>query len=139
MEVRPGLLVTPSVRLARPLDRGAMGEVWLADHLTLHTPVAVKLVARDSDAKQVALHRFRREATLAAQVRHPHALEIHDHGFLDDDTPFIVMELIEGPSLRQALSDGPFDSAELVALIRQVSGVLTAAHALGIVHRDIKP
>ena len=141
MEVRPGLLVTPSVRLARPLDRGAMGEVWLADHLTLGAPVAVKLIAAELRGRQrEVLARFQREASAAARIASPHVVRTFDQGFTSTGMPYIVMELLVGETLAARIARaGRLDLAETRAVITQVASALGDAHALGIIHRDIKP
>ena len=140
MEPRAGILVTPNVKLTEKLGEGGMGSVWLADHLTLDTQVAVKFMAdpaRLNDATVVA--RFKREAAIAAKTTSPHAVHIYDYGLIGDVTPFIVMELLQGESLATLLARGPLSLHDVTLLVSQVAEVLTSAHAKGIVHRDIKP
>jgi predicted ATPase len=134
----PGMLVTERVRLLCPLDRGGMGAVWVAEHLTLGTEVAVKFVlgrAGENQAKRLA-----REAQIAARLVDPHAVRVLDHGRTPEGTPFIVMELLEGESLSDRIKrDGPLPPEQVRKLVEQVAGVLQEAHRLGIAHRDIKP
>ena len=136
-----GTLVTPNVRLVRLLGRGGMGAVWVAEHLTLQTEVAVKfivpeLVRRSGDVAK----RFEREARLAARIKSPHAVQIHDHGITEEGAPYIVMELLDGESLAARLErQGPLALGQVKLLVGQASEVLGRAHDLGIVHRDIKP
>ncbi len=138
---KPGSLVTSSVRLLEPLGAGGMGRVWLAEHLTLDTRVAVKLLSseRRGETRERAEARFAREAGLAARLKSPHAVRIYDYGVTDDGQPFIVMELLEGESLAERLRRGPLTPAETATLVKQLCLVLGSAHAEGIVHRDIKP
>ena len=138
MELRAGLAVTRHVRLVEPLGEGGMGSVWVADHVTLGTQVAVKFIAEGPDRLD-RVERFRREAALAAKIKNAHAVRIHDHGFLDDDTPYIVMEMLAGRTLRALLDERVLSPDDVAVMVAQVAEVLSEAHALGIVHRDIKP
>jgi len=134
----PGMLVTERVRLTRPLESGGMGAVWVGQHLTLGSQVAVKFVLGQADA--VAAVRLAREAQIAARLVHPHAVRVFDHGTTSNGTPFIVMELLEGESLSARIKRaGPLPLSEVRQLVAQLAGVLSEAHSLGIVHRDIKP
>lgn len=131
----------PGYELLERLGEGGMGEVFLARQLSLDREVAVKLVRRELLAEEWFLERLEREARLLARLRHPHLVTVHDFLRLADGTAAVVMELVEGGSLRdrlRAAPDGlPLDEA--LALIRQVAAALAAAHAEGVVHRDIKP
>ena len=137
-ELEPGMLVTERVQLVRPLGRGGMADVWLADHLTLGIDVAVKFV-RDIDTPLMR-QRLSQEARLAARIVHPHGVQIYDQGVTPDGTPFMVMERVEGePLVRWLKRVGPLPLHDVVRLVEQVAQVLTEAHGLGILHRDIKP
>jgi len=141
MDVGVGTLVTPNVRLVRPIGEGAMGEVWLADHLTLETQVAVKFINEDvaSDAPS-SLDRFRREASAAAKIKSPHVVQTFDQGVMEDGTPYIVMELLHGESLGDRLDRvARLTMRQTAMVVSQVSKALRAAHRAGIIHRDIKP
>ena len=134
--------VTEHIRLVRELGRGAMGSVWVADHLTLETHVAVKFINRqlldagdDEDMRQ----RFSREARSAAHIKSPHVVQIFDHGVMDDGAPYIIMELLEGESLAQRIEVGPLSLEDSARVVVQVARGLAVAHERGIVHRDIKP
>ncbi len=140
MQPRAGTLVTPTVRLSRQLGQGGMGAVWLADHLGLHTRVAVKFIsaelARDSDS----VARFSREASSASQVRSSHVVQIFDHGVTPEGLPFIVMEFLDGEDLARRLHRlGRLPPREIVSIVTQAAKALSRAHSLSIVHRDIKP
>jgi serine/threonine protein kinase len=135
----PHQVLSGKYRLERELGRGGMGSVWLAQHLTLRSPVAIKLIDPAIATNTEALSRFLREAQAAASLRSPHVVQILDHG-VDEGVPFIVMELLDGESLagrlerQQRLS--PHDTAHLLT---QVGRAMTKAHEAGIVHRDLKP
>src|SRR5262245_11140680 len=89
-------------RLVRLLDEGGMGAVWLAEHLSLHSPVAVKLLTQEIAESEEGVQRFLREARAAASLRSPHVVQILDYG-VHDGTPYIVMELLDGESLADRL------------------------------------
>jgi serine/threonine-protein kinase len=139
-ELSAGTMVTPSLKLERLIGEGAMGSVWVADHLGLECKVAVKFITpvrlRDKPALAV---RFEREAKAAARIKSPHVVQVHDHGLMSDNTPFIVMELLEGETLGARLKRGPLPLAEVGTVVSHVGKALAKAHELGIVHRDIKP
>jgi serine/threonine-protein kinase len=138
MTLAAGVLVNQNVRLTRLLGQGGMGAVWVADHLTLRTQVAVKFILEDYTKDAEALERFTREATSAAQIKSPHVVQIFDHGVFSG-LPYIVMEFLEGEDLDARLARGPLALGEIAPILQQVGKALTQAHALGIVHRDIKP
>ena len=138
--LRPGALISPNLRLVRELGRGGMARVWVADHLTLRTQVAVKFLAADLVEDEHTRARFFREASASAQVKSPHVVQVLDHGVAPDGTPFIVMELLEGRDLAEVIAKRKrLTVREVAAIVRQIAHALTKAHALGIVHRDIKP
>src|SRR4051812_14787083 len=115
-----GQHLTPTLRLVQPLGQGAMGSVWIAEHLALGTRVAVKLMAPELVRHPEFAERFRREAMAAAQLKHPHVAQVLDHGATHDGTPYIVMELLEGETLRARLDRyGSLPLSEVVTLIRQ--------------------
>jgi serine/threonine protein kinase len=139
-EAHVGMMVTPSVKLVRPLGEGGMGAVWVADHIALRTQVVVKFIAEGLKDSKEATERFSREAAAAAQVKSPHVVQTFDHGFTPDGIPYIVMELLEGRDLGAFLESEQRCSPELVVeIIAQLARALDRAHERGIVHRDIKP
>jgi len=126
--------------LEQKLGEGAMGTVWLARHATLGSAVAIKLIRREALARnQRALGRFEREAVTAARIKSSHVVKVIDHGY-HEGLPFMVMEHLEGESLRTRLGTrGRLSLHETALIVRHVARALTQAHALGLVHRDIKP
>jgi hypothetical protein len=121
------------------IDRGGMGEVFRAHDTRLLRPVAIKFLKQDGAATDTtAVLRFLREARAASALNHPNIVIIHEVGERADGAPFIVQEFIEGRTLRAMLSDPP-PLATVIEIARQVARALSAAHAAGITHRDVKP
>ena len=134
------MMVTPSVKLVRPLGEGGMGAVWIADHLALRTQVVVKFIASGLKGSKEAQERFSREAAAASQVKSPHVVQTFDHGITDDGIPYIVMELLEGRDLGEYLEQDAKVAPDLVVeILGQLARALDRAHERGIIHRDIKP
>jgi len=138
--LEPGQYVTSNVRLVRKLGEGGMGSVWTAYHQTLQTEVAVKFMSTALASDQGALARFSREAAAAAQIKSPHVVQTYDHGVTPGGLPFIVMELLEGEDLRTRIQRlGGVGLQDTAKILSQACKALSRAHAVGIVHRDIKP
>ena len=117
-----------------------MGEVWRATVLVLDRPVAVKLLRFGYAAGRIELARFRAEARHAGSLSHPGIAQIYDYHEADSPiAPYLVMELVDGPSLARLLDEGPVEPARTMGLIAQAARALQAAHTAGLVHRDIKP
>jgi serine/threonine-protein kinase len=134
-----GHLVAGKYRLVDKLGEGGMGVVWRADHLTLLSQVALKLVSQSVLATPEGLARFMIEAQAAALIRSPHVVQILDHG-VDDGVPYMAMELLEGESLSTRLARmRTLSPAETARLLTHVARAMTKAHDAGIVHRDLKP
>jgi serine/threonine protein kinase len=139
MQLAPNLVVAERYRLMRKIGQGGMGSVWLATHLGLDIPCAVKFIEGEYGATAEGHSRFGREARAAAQLRSPHVVQILDHGVWQG-TPYLAMELLEGEDLGQRLTRvGRLAPKELCVIVAQLSRALTKAHAAGIVHRDLKP
>ena len=127
--------------LEHELAVGGFARVYRGTDRRLGRPVAVKLleVGRIATADPEARRRFVREARSSAGFTHPHAVTVFDAGEADGEL-FIVMELVDGPSLANAMAErGPFPEGDAVRIATQVLSALSAAHASGIVHRDVKP
>jgi serine/threonine protein kinase/tetratricopeptide (TPR) repeat protein len=127
-------------RLDERLGEGGMGTVYRATHLLIDRPVAVKVLNSRFVEDEAAQERFRREARAAGRLQHTNAVAVTDFGRTTDGYVYIVMELLEGRSLRELLArEGPFDTARAVSLMLQISAAVAAAHEAGIIHRDLKP
>lgn len=127
-------------RIEREIGTGGMGTVYLATHLGLERPVAVKIIKSEFAADADVADRFLREARTMAKLHHSHAAMIFDAGNLPDGRHFIVMEFIEGETLSQVLArEGRFSPSRAIEIATQICDVLEEAHRLGIIHRDLKP
>jgi serine/threonine-protein kinase len=137
---RAGLVVAGKFRLDALIGQGGMGSVWSATHLGLGNRIAIKLVSREFVRSPDALRRFDAEAKAAARLQSRHVVQVYDSGTLEDSTPYIAMELLSGQNLQSRIETvGPVSLAESVNILAQCCKGLGRAHALGIVHRDIKP
>ena len=133
-------LIAGRFRIERQIGTGGMGAVYLATHLDLERPVAVKIIRPEFAADADVSDRLLREARTMAKLRHPNAAMIFDAGNLPDGRHFIVMEFVEGETLSQALArDGRFSFTDAIDIATQICDVLEEAHRLGIIHRDLKP
>jgi eukaryotic-like serine/threonine-protein kinase len=134
-------IVAGKYRLLSVLGRGGMATVWRAQHLQLGAAVAVKLIDAKPAGRTEAFRRCRNEARAAAAIRSPHVVQVLDFG-MDQATgrPFIVMEALEGESLRDRLARrGRLSLAETCRIVTEVARALGRAHDAGIVHGDLKP
>ena len=138
---RPGpRLIAEKYRLDRLLGRGGMGAVYSGTHVELERAVAVKMLLPDSVSDPQALERFRREARAAARLNHPNVANTYDYGALADGEAYLVMELLDGQTLREYLNaEGTLPVKWAVEIACQVGEGIGAAHHSDIVHRDLKP
>ena len=126
-----------------PLANGGMGRVWRARDTLLERPVAVKVLRSEFTGDATFRARFRAEAQHTAALQHRNIASVFDYGEVEEDgeqRAYLVMELVEGESLAQLLErEGRIDAARTLDVLRQTSAALAAAHAAGVVHRDVKP
>ncbi len=127
-------------RLEERLGIGGMGTVYRARHLLIDRPVAIKVLNQRFVEDEAARTRFRREARAAGRLQHANAVTVTDFGQSTDGYVYIVMELLEGRTLRDVLAkEAPLDPARAVSLMMQITAAVAAAHEAGIIHRDLKP
>jgi serine/threonine-protein kinase len=126
-------------RVTGVLGEGGMGIVYAAEHTLLDRPAAVKVLLPKLSGEQEIVTRFFNEARAATAIRHPGIVEVYDFGWTSDGSAFIVMEHLQGETLRARRQRRPMRWSTALALVRQIAGALAAAHAKGIVHRDLKP
>lgn len=127
-------------RLEERLGIGGMGTVYRARHLLIDRPVAVKVLNQRFVEDDAARTRFSREARACGRLQHANAVTVTDFGQSQDGYVYLVMELLEGRTLREVLAkEAPLDAARAVSLMLQISDAVAAAHDAGIIHRDLKP
>ncbi|AUX37878.1 MULTISPECIES: serine/threonine-protein kinase [Sorangium] len=135
-----GTLIAGKYRVDRLLDKGAMGAVIAATHMDLGELRAIKLLLPATAADPEMCERFLREARIAARLKSEHAVKVHDVGRLPSGLPFMVMEFLDGRDLRVIRKKrGPLPVEEATLYVIQACDALAEAHALGLVHRDVKP
>jgi serine/threonine protein kinase len=140
MNLIPGLQITESIQLRSLLGEGGMGQAWSAYDASLRREVAVKFLSGPFAGNPAAFERFSLEARTMARLSSPYVPQVFDFGALPGGEPFIVMELLEGVSLRVRLEEaGCLSLAQTERLVTQMGSALSMAHGLGVVHRDVKP
>jgi len=125
-------------KIIEKLGEGGMGEVYLADDTDLHRNVAIKFLPEHLTRDKKNIERFRREAQAAASLNHPNIVTIHEIADVDNLT-FIVMEYVDGKSLRDVINEYKLEHDKIIDIVSQIIEGLSKAHQAGIVHRDIKP
>jgi serine/threonine-protein kinase len=136
---RTGGVLLGKYRIERVLGEGGLGVVVAATHLQLDQRVAIKYLKPTALTQKSAVERFLREARLASQIKSDHVVRVYDVGTVDDGSPYIVMEYLEGFDLAGLLDNGPLPVRTAVDYVLQACEALAEAHAMGIVHRDLKP
>ena len=125
----------------RKIGAGGMGEVYLAEHVMLKQPCAIKLIRPELAANRTAMQRFEREVRAISRLKHWNTVQIYDYGYADDGTFYFAMEYLAGLSRSSSScrDHGPLPPARAIHFLRQVCAALREAHAMQLVHRDIKP
>jgi serine/threonine-protein kinase len=136
---RIGSTIAGRYVIERELGVGGMAAVYQAHHLIVERPCAIKILNRQYAEDPILRERFVREARHAQRVGHPNVIEIFDQGETEDKTPFLVMELLVGTSLADAIGDGPLPLARALPIAIECSRALARAHDFDVVHRDLKP
>src|SRR5437660_7806750 len=134
-----GQILAEKYRIYERLSEGGMGTVYRGTHVLMDKTVAIKVLRPSLAADEKIVARFSREARAASRISHPHALSVTDFGESGNGIVFLVMEYLSGKTLKEVIrEEGPMALPRAVELIRQVGGALDAAHAEGVVHRDLK-
>jgi serine/threonine-protein kinase len=127
-------------RLDKILGRGGMGTVYFGEHIYIKKPVAVKVLHPQFARYQEAIHRFLREARAATAINHPNIVDVTDFGILPEGPVYFVMEYLEGKSLEDLIEkEGAVELHRALNIANQIALALDAAHAVGVIHRDLKP
>src|SRR5215470_11994419 len=127
-------------RVVAKLGEGGMGAVFLAEHVVIGRKVAVKVLRPEGAANQELLHRFFLEARSTASLRHPALVDVFDYGFHTNNSPYIIMEYVEGESLAARIQRmGKLPIPMIIDIARQIAAGIGLAHLAGLVHRDLKP
>ncbi len=135
--IEPGAMFE-GYRVRRLLGRGGMGVVYEAVQLSLERPVALKVLRPELADDEDFVRRFRREGKLQASLEHPHVLDVYQVGESEHGL-FLAMRLVRGRTLAELVRSGDLGAARAMRLFGEVAGALDAAHAIGLVHRDVKP
>jgi serine/threonine protein kinase len=136
----PDTIVSGTYRILRKIAAGGMGVVYEAEHIRLPGhKVAIKVLMPEVASDLEALARFRREAEICTRLQHPNIIRVSDFNVLDDGTPYLVMDYLEGESLTIRMAKGTLTKEESFDVLHQIGAALEAAHRQGVVHRDLKP
>src|ERR1019366_1295032 len=138
-ELLIGMTLSGRYLIERLIGEGGMGAVYQAEHTHMRKRLAVKVLHPEMSRLPEVVARFEREAMAAAHIDHPNVAAATDFGKLEDGSFFLVLEYVEGRSLRDVIADGPLELGRAIHVARQIASALGRAHALGIVHRDLKP
>jgi len=138
--VAVGSVVAGRYEIIREIGQGGMGVVYLATHIKMERPCALKVLRSDLLVGSETLARFHREARSASRITHPNVVAVHDFGEADDRTTYLAMEFVDGQSLDALLQqEGTLTPRRMARIVWQIANGLNVAHELSIVHRDLKP
>jgi serine/threonine protein kinase len=126
-------------RLIEQIGQGGMGTVFSAEHLDLGRLVAIKVLDRGSHHDPAHATRFQREAELVSRIGHPNIVAVYDFGQTAEGSPYYVMEHLSGETLRSRVKRGPLSIAEVRSIFTPLLSAIAAAHAINVIHRDLKP
>jgi serine/threonine protein kinase len=139
-ELLPGTVIRGKYKILSRLGAGGMATVYRAVHIAFNEERAIKVVNDRFSGNVELSQRFRTEAIVTRKLRHPNAVFIEDLDVMDDGRPFMVMEFVAGPMLRDTIrDDAPLAPLRAIRIAKQAASALAAAHSVGITHRDIKP
>src|SRR6476659_9645514 len=134
-----GQVLADKYRIEERLSGGGMGTVYRGTHVLMDKTVAIKVLRPALAADEKIVARFSREAKAASKISHPHAVSVTDFGEAENGVVFLVMEYLDGRTLKEVIvSEGRLSLDRTVNIVRQVAGALDAAHAQGVIHRDLK-
>jgi eukaryotic-like serine/threonine-protein kinase len=138
-DARVGTTLADRYRIDALIGEGGMGRVYAAEHVLMRKRLAIKVLHRELTTMAEVVARFEREAMAAANIEHPNVAAATDFGKLADGAVFLVLEYVQGKSLRDEIALGPIAPERALHIARQIAAGLGSAHALDIVHRDLKP
>ena len=139
LETLVGKVLDGRYQILSLLGSGGMGTVYRARHIRLESDFAVKVLNPELVADEASIERFHVEAIAASRINHENAIKVTDYGVLEDKTVYIVMEIVEGRTLREMINDGAIEYQRAVELLAQACAAIEAAHQKGVIHRDLKP
>jgi serine/threonine-protein kinase len=137
-EMVEGMVIREKYQIVRKIGEGRMATVYQAKHLTFNETRALKVLQNRLAQDEAFVNRFKSEA-VTRKLQHENAVRVEDFDFAEDDSPFLVMEYVDGKPLRSVMVEGPMSPARAANIARQIALALAAAHKLGITHRDVKP
>ncbi|MFY9618922.1 MAG: serine/threonine-protein kinase [Pyrinomonadaceae bacterium] len=134
-----GQTLAGKYKIEKLIKTGGMGSVYRGRHVLMDKTVAIKVLRPSLAGDDAVVARFSREAKAASKISHPHAVSVTDFGEAENGVVFLVMEYLDGRTLKEAIAkEGPLSLGRAVEIVRQVAGALDAAHGQGVIHRDLK-
>ena len=134
-----GQTLAGKYKIEKLIKTGGMGSVYRGKHVLMDKTVAIKVLKQSLAGDDAVVARFSREAKAASKISHPHAVSVTDFGEAENGIVFLVMEYLDGRTLKEVIAaEGPLQVERAARIVRQVAGALDAAHAQGVIHRDLK-
>ncbi|WP_438040547.1 protein kinase domain-containing protein [Sorangium sp. So ce128] len=134
-----GRVISKRYRIDEVIAMGGMGAVYRGEHVHMHKRVAIKILHPDTERLPELVQRFEREAIAGAHIQHRNVATATDFGEAEDGSFFLVLEYVRGTTLHEIIRRGPVPAARAALIVRQLAAALAATHAMGVVHRDVKP